>query len=250
MAGVIPAKSFSWLVKEKLPLFGISLVDAAVTMIAQHVGPPQRWSYSLSVRLENAIVSYVRYVGKAFWPANLSLYYVHPGNSLHWWQVGGAFVVLLAITVFAVVRRRQRYLLVGWLWFLGTLVPMIGAQLSRRTVRNTRSKVYCRAAPAANFAIADAQFRLPSRLGSSCVPSPSLPYWSREKPLRFKETERFATKRGASCALRRRPTPAIRAWRAAFADRPPPCHRRRRQRGRCRRSESASQPARTSRPRC
>src|SRR5271166_50120 len=123
---VVPARSFSWLVKEKLPLFGICLVDAAVTMIAQHVGPPKSWGYSLSIRIGNAIVSYARYVGKAFWPTNLSLYYVHPGNSLRWWQVGGAFLLLLAITALALARRRQRYLLVGWLWFLGTLVPMIG----------------------------------------------------------------------------------------------------------------------------
>ncbi len=124
--GEIPGRSLSSLVKEKVPLFGICLVDAALTMIAQHVGSPRAWPYSTGIRIGNAIVSYARYVGKALWPTHLSLYYVHPGNTLRWWQVGGALLLLLAITAIAIARRHQRYLLVGWLWFLGTLIPMIG----------------------------------------------------------------------------------------------------------------------------
>jgi tetratricopeptide (TPR) repeat protein len=84
--------------------------------------------YSLSVRLQNAVVSYARYVGKAFWPSRLAPLYPHPGNSLTAWQVAAASVFLLAITalVLAPRQRRWRYLAVGWFWFLGTLVPMIG----------------------------------------------------------------------------------------------------------------------------
>ena len=121
---VMPARSFWWLVKEKVPLFFISLVDAAITLLAQHVleGPqPLLWT-----RIENAIISYARYLGKAFWPSNLSLIYPYLGSGLRWWQVGGAFLLLLAITALAARARRHRYLIVGWLWFVIMLVPTIG----------------------------------------------------------------------------------------------------------------------------
>ena len=126
---VVPPRSFSWLVLEKLPLLALSAASAVVTLIAQHEsgamsGP--HWQ-PFPIRVENAIVAYSRYLGKLFWPAQLSLLYPHPGRSLQAWQVLGALVLLLAITALTVVeRRRRRYLLVGWLWFLGTLVPMIG----------------------------------------------------------------------------------------------------------------------------
>jgi protein O-mannosyl-transferase len=121
----IPAKRFWWLVREKFPLFFVCLVDAAVTMIAQHVAGEAE-PYTLWIRIENAIVSYVRYVGKALWPTNLALYYPHPGTTLRWWQVGPAFPLLLVITLLAARARRHRYYIVGWLWFLIMLVPMIG----------------------------------------------------------------------------------------------------------------------------
>ena len=122
---IVPGRSFWWLVKEKVPLFFICVVDAAVTLVAQHAtGAPQ--PYALWIRVENAIISYARYIGKAFWPSNLALYYPHPGRTLHWWLVGGAFLLLLIITGLAARARRHRYLIVGWLWFLIMLVPMIG----------------------------------------------------------------------------------------------------------------------------
>ena len=121
----LPGKSLWWLVKEKSPLFFICLVDASVTLIAQHVaGESQPWP--LWARLENAVVSYTRYIRKAFWPTNLALYYPHPGGTLRFWQWGGACVVLLLITAWTLRERRHRYLIVGWLWFLIMLVPMIG----------------------------------------------------------------------------------------------------------------------------
>ncbi len=124
-AGGLPAKSLWWLVKEKFPLFFICLVDAGVTMIAQHVAGEQQ-PYPLWIRMENALVSYTRYLGKAFWPTNLALYYPHPGKTLHWWQVASAVVVLAIITVLAARARRHRYYIVGWLWFLIMLIPCIG----------------------------------------------------------------------------------------------------------------------------
>ena len=79
------------------------------------------------MRLQNAILSYVRYIANAFWPSGLALYYPYPsGDSLALWQVIAAFGFLMAVTALVIADRRRRYLLVGWLWFLGTLVPMIG----------------------------------------------------------------------------------------------------------------------------
>jgi tetratricopeptide (TPR) repeat protein len=119
----IPPQKFSWLVPEKLPLLVLSLGSAIMTMRAQGLAGAMRY-YPLSVRLGNAAVSYVRYLGKALWPSRLSVFYTHP--ELRAWQVIAAIFLLLAITAFVMYQREQRYLAVGWFWFLGTLVPMIG----------------------------------------------------------------------------------------------------------------------------
>ena len=84
----------------------------------------RRRYYPLSVRLGNAIVSYVRYIGKALWPSRLAVFYTHP--ELQAWNVMSGLLLLLAITAFVFYRRREGFLAVGWFWFLGTLVPMIG----------------------------------------------------------------------------------------------------------------------------
>jgi protein O-mannosyl-transferase len=124
----IPVKKLSWLVLEKLPLFALSAASAVLTMKAQTAGNAVSTlgKYPLSVRLENAIFSYSRYVEKAFWPAGLAPMYPHPASSLKSWQVSAAVIFLLTVTMLIIAARRRRYLLVGWLWFLGTLVPMIG----------------------------------------------------------------------------------------------------------------------------
>ncbi len=121
----ISAKSIYVLVEEKFPLFAIAGLSAVITMRAQGSNHATNW-LPLSVRLSNAIVSYARYVGKAFWPSRLALYYPHPGDSLKAWVVMASLTFLLAVTAFVVLQRRHRYLPVGWFWFLGTLVPMIG----------------------------------------------------------------------------------------------------------------------------
>jgi len=128
---------FLWLVLEKLPLFALAAASAVITVKSQLAigGIDVDKSVSFSIRLGNAVVSYVRYLGKAFWPSNLALFYPHPGTSLAAWQVLAAFVVLLAISGLVVWKRDHRYLLVGWLWFLGTLVPMIGlVQVNRQAM--------------------------------------------------------------------------------------------------------------------
>ena len=81
---------------------------------------------SFGVRIANAIYAYAMYLWKMVWPARLAPLYPHPGDSLAAWQVLIAAVVLIAITAMVWRLRARRYLLVGWLWFLGTLVPVIG----------------------------------------------------------------------------------------------------------------------------
>jgi tetratricopeptide (TPR) repeat protein len=122
----MPAKSFLGLVAEKIPLFVLAILDAVVTLYVQGSVHPGNWKYSHAVRLENAIVAYVRYLGKAFWPQWLSIYYPHPGDTLAVWQIAGAAALLVAITILVLLARSRRYLLVGWFWFAISLVPMSG----------------------------------------------------------------------------------------------------------------------------
>jgi protein O-mannosyl-transferase len=123
-----PARSVSSLIVEKLPLFALTAISAVITMKSQlvvgNIDSDKRMS--LAIRVGNAIVSYVRYLGKAFWPSRLALFYPHPGSSLPAWQVLASLVVLVAITGLVIAVSRLRYPLVGWLWFVGTMVPMIG----------------------------------------------------------------------------------------------------------------------------
>jgi hypothetical protein len=112
-------------VKEKVSLFAFAGADALITLSAQGVTSNNQ-TFPLTVRLENAVVCYVRYIGKAFWPVDLAPYYPHPGNSLSWWEILGSLVILFVITAFVFVQRQRRYLVVGWLWYLISMVPMIG----------------------------------------------------------------------------------------------------------------------------
>ena len=116
------------LVAEKLPLLALSAASAVITMQAQQAGGAMRSAaqFSFGVCLENAVVAYASYLWKLLWPAHLAPIYPHPGDSLAAWQVGVSLSVLLAITAFVLAYRSKRYLLTGWLWFLGTLVPVIG----------------------------------------------------------------------------------------------------------------------------
>jgi hypothetical protein len=116
------------LIYEKLPFFALALASSLVTFVVQRKGGAVSSLTTLSVgaRIANAAVSYARYLGKTFWPDNLSVLYPHPG---HWlvWQVAGAGLLLAGGTAGALaLRRRRPYLPVGWLWYVGTLVPVIG----------------------------------------------------------------------------------------------------------------------------
>jgi protein O-mannosyl-transferase len=124
----IPQFGLWSLIYEKIPLLGLSIVSSVITLAAHNsLGmSEERYGLPFSLRVENAVVSYARYLGKIFWPADLSVLYLHPGQ----WpaaRVWASAALLVAITALALARmRRSPWLLVGWLWFLGTLVPAIG----------------------------------------------------------------------------------------------------------------------------
>jgi tetratricopeptide (TPR) repeat protein len=115
--------------REKLPLLLLAAGSCVVTWWAQQQGQGVRslHDFPFSIRLENALAAYVAYLGKALWPVNLAVFYPHPGAALSVWQAAAAGVLLAAITL-AVVKLAPRlpYLAVGWFWYLGTLVPVIG----------------------------------------------------------------------------------------------------------------------------
>ncbi len=119
------------LVLEKLPLLALAGAASAVTYLAQGTGGAIRMQHlTPSMRAANAVLSYPVYLGKAIWPRNLSFFYPHPEPELASAETALAAALLVGLTVAAValaVRRRAGApVLVGWLWFLGTLVPMLG----------------------------------------------------------------------------------------------------------------------------
>ena len=119
-------KGWGLLLFEKAPFFLLTAVSSVITFRVQEAGGAVSASLTLGQRLTNAVVSYVRYLGKTLWPKDLAVLYPHPGN---WpvWQVVGSLIIVLAIT-FAIVflARKRPYLGMGWFWFLGGLVPVIG----------------------------------------------------------------------------------------------------------------------------
>src|SRR6202011_732984 len=117
------------LVAEKIPLFALAAASSIVTFLAQsHLGTVRTFDeFSIWLRLSNALVSYAKYLLLAFWPHDLAVYYPFAPIGASPWQVIGAAFLLIGITAFCLFQRKIRpYLIVGWLWFLGTLVPVIG----------------------------------------------------------------------------------------------------------------------------
>jgi len=115
------------LVLEKLPLLALVVASCVATLLAQRESRVPLDFIPMTWRLGNAIVSYVAYIGQLFYPLGLAVYYPHPGATLPAWRILGASLILLGITIGAfAARRRNSYLWVGWLWYLVTLVPVIG----------------------------------------------------------------------------------------------------------------------------
>ena len=116
------------LVIEKTPFFALSFVFCVATLVGQQqanaIAPLTR--FSLPLRVSNAVVVYVIYIFKNIWPHNLGCFYPYP-EAIATIKAGGAAILLCLITIAAVAQLRRRpYLLLGWLWYLGTLVPVIG----------------------------------------------------------------------------------------------------------------------------
>jgi tetratricopeptide (TPR) repeat protein len=115
------------LLVEKIPLIALSAVSSVVTFVAQRgaIG----WTEQLPMlpRVNNALVSYVIYVRQMFWPSNLAVFYPHPENRLSPWEISLALAILIGITMGAVIlRKKAPYFIIGWYWYLGMLVPVIG----------------------------------------------------------------------------------------------------------------------------
>jgi len=123
------AEHLAWsrLVLEKAPLLCLSMASAVITLRVQKAGMAVRslHQFPLGVRIENALVAYGLYLWKMFWPAWLALY-PHSAIALPAWQWILSALVLVGVTALVVLFRNKRYMVVGWCWFLGTLVPVIG----------------------------------------------------------------------------------------------------------------------------
>jgi len=123
-----PARSIRQLILEKLPLIVLAVFSSVMTVIAQRSGGAVGTTelFPVLVRFENATVSYARYLLDVVWPLRLAVFYPHPRAALPLWQVVLSILVLIAISSFVALRARHAYLTTGWLWYLGTLVPVIG----------------------------------------------------------------------------------------------------------------------------
>jgi hypothetical protein len=123
------------LIAEKLPLLALSVASSLVTLHYQQGSLAAPGVVPGSLRAANALVSYADYLGKIFLPRNLAVFYPIP-PAIPAWKIAGAALLLILLTVFALWRvRREPWLLTGWLWFLGTLVPVIGlVQVGRQAM--------------------------------------------------------------------------------------------------------------------
>ena len=115
------------LVVEKVPLFVLSISSCFATLWAQNFALGSTQFLPLQWRVTNALFSYFEYVRQMFWPVDLIPFYVHPENRLEIWRLLIAAISLIALTAIVIVRRKQNpYLLVGWLWYIVMLIPVIG----------------------------------------------------------------------------------------------------------------------------
>ena len=114
------------LLLEKLPLLALAATSCAVTMLAQREAIVEFDKLPLDWRAANAVVSLAAYLGQFFYPAKLAVFYPHPGN-LPFWEVAGASAILALVTVGVILAgRKYPFLIVGWLWYVGMMVPVIG----------------------------------------------------------------------------------------------------------------------------
>jgi protein O-mannosyl-transferase len=123
-----PARSLAGLIMEKWPLWVLVAVSSALTMVFQSLigATPGAGRLPAANRLLNALVSYWRYVGKTLWPSDLAVFYPFSGEAQVTAGVVGA-IALAAVTAWVLLQfRRRPYLAIGWFWYVGMLVPVIG----------------------------------------------------------------------------------------------------------------------------
>jgi Flp pilus assembly protein TadD len=124
-----PPAGIRRLLAEKAPLLLLSAACSAIAYSAQQASGTvtSLERFPPGTRIANALISYVSYAGKAFWPEPLSVFYPHPGAGIPGWHVAAAAAALAGASALAAWQcRRRPYLAVGWFWYLGTLVPVIG----------------------------------------------------------------------------------------------------------------------------
>jgi protein O-mannosyl-transferase len=115
------------LVIEKIPLLMLSLTACIPTMLAEKTSLHSAESFALPLRFENALVSYVTHIERMFYPVRLAAFYPYPIHGLLTFEIMSAVLLLAAISLAVFFwRQKHPYLLVGWLWYLGMLVPVIG----------------------------------------------------------------------------------------------------------------------------
>src|SRR5215210_126756 len=128
-------RRLAWLTAEKLPLLGLSAAASLVTLRYQTTSLVSLEALPWRLRVANAAVSYAAYLGKTLLPRNLSVFYPIPVE-IPFWKAAGAALLIAGLTALVVWKwRKEPWLTVGWLWFLGTLVPVIGlVQVGRQAM--------------------------------------------------------------------------------------------------------------------
>jgi len=122
-----PPRKISWLLLEKVPLLLLAAAISVATIFAQEPAMKTAENWPLSWRVENATVTVWAYLRQMVWPVHLAIFYPHPRGTLALWVVGLSLVGLLAVAIGAfLARKTYPYLITGWLWYLGMLVPVIG----------------------------------------------------------------------------------------------------------------------------
>ena len=125
----IRRKPILHLIIEKVPFFWFSVVSCIITFFVQRSGGavPGMEALGVKSRVSNAIVSYVGYIVQMIWPSRLAVLYPHPASGLSMVTVAVSVVLLVIVSIcFIYLGRRHKFLTVGWLWYIGTLVPVIG----------------------------------------------------------------------------------------------------------------------------
>jgi tetratricopeptide (TPR) repeat protein len=122
-------KAGSFLIMEKVPLFAMAVAASVVAFIVQKQGKaiPTGENFAFPIRLANACISYMQYIIKMVWPSRLVMFYPHPGRNVSILYAVISAGILLAVTIIIIrFSKGHRYLLTGWFWYVGTLVPVIG----------------------------------------------------------------------------------------------------------------------------